>query len=66
MGSDVIVQVKKNQKALYNDCEYTARNLKPKSTYRYKEKNKNRKETRIVKVYEGAGFSAIDWDQAYL
>jgi predicted transposase YbfD/YdcC len=61
IGNDVIVQVKKNQKYLYSDCKYSCSKLTPISTNRIKEKNRNRIETRIVKVYKGVGISSIDW-----
>jgi len=53
--------VKKNQSFLYSDCEYSCHKLNPLSVYSFKGRNKDRIETRIVKVYKGVGFSSIDF-----
>ena len=52
-GNDAIVQVKKNQKQLFNDCMRTSESLESSDSYAEPaEKIRNRIESRKVEVYE--------------
>jgi len=51
-GNDVVVQVKENQKTLYNDCRTTAETMSPDEVYREPTtKARNRIESRKVEVF---------------
>ena len=51
-GNDVIVQVKENQKTLFNDCQTTAETIVPTDVYQEPTtKTRNRIETRKVSVF---------------
>ena len=51
-GNDVIVQVKKNQKTLFNDCQTTAETMSPDDVYQEPwTKARNRIESRRVEIF---------------
>lgn len=53
--------MKRNQKYLYEDCEYSSSILNPVTSNTTTDKHRNRNETRIANVYKGCGFSSIDF-----
>jgi len=54
-GNDVVVQVKENQKTLYNDCRATAETMSPDEVYQEQTaKTHNRIESRKVEVFHDA------------
>lgn len=60
-GNDVIVQVKGNQKTLFNDCGTTAATMQPDDVYQEPvTKTRNRIESRQVEVFTNATISAAD------
>jgi predicted transposase YbfD/YdcC len=51
-GNDVIVQVKKNQKILWNDCQYISKTTEPDDVYQEPlSKSRNRLESRQVSIF---------------
>ena len=60
-GNDVIVQVKENQKTLFNDCATTAATMLPDDVYQEPmTKTRNRIESRRVEVFSSVTISAGD------
>jgi predicted transposase YbfD/YdcC len=60
-GNDVIVQVKENQKTLFNDCRITAETMLPDDVYQEPAtKARNRIESRRVEVFTTMILSAAD------
>ncbi|MEA2007888.1 MAG: ISAs1 family transposase [Chloroflexota bacterium] len=64
-GNDVIVQVKNNQKTLFQDCQKVCETQKPNDFYVEPiSKERNRIEQRKAEIYTSPVFTDKDWDVA--